>query len=144
MCSMTDQDALLALNEKRTALVREIAEFKSQIVWRQQALKHVEATLHLLDPVTYSKPTRHTRGKRSLPRKAKLGRLVMDTLRTAAQPLPTSEIVSAVLFAGGHAESVRASLVPRVRGNLIHLQRAGKVARSGSHRATQWALAANA
>jgi len=140
---MTEQNALLALNAKRAALLREIAELKSQVAWRQKALKHVDATLHLLDPVTYANLARQARGKRSLPRKAKLGRMVMETLRSAAQPLPTSEIVSAVLVAGGHAESVRSSLAPRVRGNLILLQRAGKVAKSGRYKSTQWALAAN-
>jgi hypothetical protein len=140
---MTEQSALLALNEKRAALMSEIAELKDQVAWRQKAIKHVDATLHLLDPVAYPKSLGRPRRRRSLPRKARLGRLVMETLRTAAQPLPTNEIVSAVLVAEGHAESVRSSLAPRVRGNLIYLQRAGKVARSGSYRTTQWALAAN-
>ena len=51
-------------------------------------------------------------------RQGKLGRMILDALRDAPRELATAEIVTAILMAGGHGESARRALAPRIGGTL--------------------------
>jgi hypothetical protein len=60
-------------------------------------------------------------------RQGELGQLILGALREAEGELSKSQIVSAVLRAGGHGEGARKAMAQRVRGNLGYLQRREKV-----------------
>ena len=68
------------------------------------------------------------------------GRVIMDVMRNADKPIFTQDITSAIRAAGGHGESAKPSVMPRVRGNLAYLHRE-KVVKSGNGPTARWELA---
>ncbi len=121
--------ALAALRDKRATLAGEIAQLDKQAKWKREQLGHVDATLAIFDPnyregsIPAKKPYRHIK----LFKQGELGRLILDSLRRAGRPLPTAEVVTAVMAAGRQSESARPALSGRVRGNLAYLERRGKI-----------------
>ncbi len=101
---------------------------------------HVDATLRLLDPSVEidAIPNKRLKGIK-LFRQGELGRLIVG-VREADTPVSTQAITTAVLKAGGHGESARPSVMPRVRGNLAYLHNREKVAKTGSGSTTRWTL----
>jgi hypothetical protein len=68
--------------------------------------------------------------------------MILGALRNAhGEPLSTAAVVRAVLDAGGHGDGARRAVAPRVRGNLVYLERRGKVVKAGEGGAARWALA---
>jgi hypothetical protein len=134
--------ALTALKQQRGTLAGEIASLKNRLVWAQEQLIHVDAALQLLDPQLFPDliPARRPRKRIKLFRQGELGRMIVDALRRAGKPVRTHDVVSAVLRAGGHHESVRPALAPRVRGNLAYLSAQQKVKKIGGGREASWAL----
>lgn len=135
--------ALSALRNKRATIASEIVQLERQLRHRRESLGHVDATLRLLDPsiepgaIPNKRPVKNI----TLFRQGELGRLILDALRTAeGKPLSTAAIVTAVLAAGGHGESARPSVAPRVRGNLAYLERRKKVRKTGSADGAKWIL----
>jgi hypothetical protein len=106
-------------------------------------LGHVDATLRLLDPSIEvdAIPNKRIVKRIRLFRQGELGRLILGALREADAPLSTAQIVTAILAAGGHGESARKAVTPRVRGNLAYLERREKVGKSGIGKASRWGLA---
>ena len=140
--SRGDRYALSALRKRRAILAAEIIQLERQVRARKDSLVHVDATLKLLDP-DYDAGT--VRPKRlpqriRLFRQGELGRLILGALRDAREPISTAAIVAHVIAAGGHGDSARAAMGPRVRTNLAYLIRRGKVSKSGNGRWTRWAL----
>jgi hypothetical protein len=135
--------ALAALKNKRATLASEIVQMERQLRHRRESLVHVDACLRLLDPATEpeSLPLKRVPKHIKLFRQGELGRLILDVLRNAGTPVSTQEITGAILEAGGHGETARPSVMPRVRGNLAYLHRRQKVIKSGSGKATRWSLA---
>lgn len=134
--------AIAALKNTRATLAAEIVQLERQLRHRKESLVHVDATLSLmdgdLDPSTLPKK----RLKRvKLFRQGELNRLVRDALREAGKPISAPEIVSYVLKAGGHDESARPTVGPRVRGSLAYLERRGEIAKSGEQKAARWSVA---
>jgi hypothetical protein len=119
------------LKSKRATIAAEIVQSERQLRHRKESLVHVDATLRLLDPSISldSIPNKRLLPKRVMPfRQGELGRLILGALRQVEEtPLSTREIASAILAAGGHGESARPTVAPRVRGNLCYLERRGKV-----------------
>jgi hypothetical protein len=66
--------------------------------------------------------------------------MIMDVMRNADAPISTQDITSAILAAGGHGESARPSVMPRVRGNLAYLHNREKVIKSGNGTEVRWRL----
>lgn len=134
--------ALAALKKQRADMAGEIACLSSKILWLKSQLGHVDATLRLLDPSIDLKglPVSRPRKRIKLFRQGELGRLIVDALRRAGKPVGTHEVVTAVLAAGGHGESARAALAPRVRGNLAYLEKAGKVVKQGHGKEVHWGI----
>jgi len=137
-----NQYALAALKDRRATLAGEITHLKRQLAWAQNQLDHVDACLTIFepgfDPAKIGQKLVHRRVK--LFRQGELGRLIIDALRRAGRPLGTHEIVTALLEAGGHGESARPSLGPRVRGNLAYQVRRGFVTSTGAGREIVWTL----
>jgi len=105
-------------------------------------LGHVDATLRLLDPSIEIDqiPNKRPRKRIKLFRQGELGRLIVGVLREADTPISTQDIASAILAAGGHGESARPSVMPRVRGNLAYLHNTEKLSKSGSGKDVRWEL----
>jgi hypothetical protein len=138
-----DRYALSALKHKRASIASDIVETERKLRHLKEALVHVDACLLLLDPEANPETIPNKRPVRRIKlfRQGELGRLILDALRDAPGELSTAEIVTAIITAGGHGESARRALAPRVRGNLAYLGRRRLVVKSGNGRTTRWALA---
>ena len=138
--SRGDRYALSALKNKRATIASEIVQLERQLRHRKDMLVHVDATLKLLDPSIEVEdiPNKRPPKRIKLFRQGELGRMILDALRRAGRPLSTAEIVTDVLAAGGHGESARPTLGPRVRGNIAYLERRKKVSKSGDRLTTRW------
>jgi hypothetical protein len=134
--------ALAALKDKRASLASEIIQLERQIRHRKEALVHVDATLRLLDPDLHVEgiPNKRSAKRIKLFRQGELGRLILGAIREAEKPLHASEIVSAIIKAGGHGDGARHALAQRVRTNLAYLSRNNKVSKQSSGRDASWAL----
>lgn len=134
--------ALAAMKDQRARLAGEIVTLQKRLAWAQEQIRHVDASLQLLDPQLFPDliPARRPQKRIKLFRQGELSRMVVDALRRAGKPIGTHDVVSAVLHAGGHNESVRPALSPRVRGNLSYLVAQQKVKKIGDGRAAVWAL----
>ena len=100
-------------------------------------------TLLLLDPKANPEaiPNKRHVKRIKLFRQGELGRMILAALRGAPGELATAEIVTAILTAGGHGESARRALAPRVRGNLAYLGRRRLVVKSGNGKGVRWRAA---
>ncbi|MGH6870869.1 MAG: hypothetical protein ACREHE_05115 [Rhizomicrobium sp.] len=145
MNDLGNKYALAALKRQRATLAGEIIDLKKRLAWAQQHIRHVDASLQLLDPQLFPNliPAKRPQRRIKLFRQGELSRLVIDALRRAEKPMGTREIVTALLKAGGHSESARPALAPRVRGNLAYQERRGKVIKAGSGSKVIWALSKN-
>jgi hypothetical protein len=134
--------ALAALKSQRGILAAEIVQLKRQLRHRKEMLIHVDATLRLLDPEIKVDSIRPKRAPKRIKlfRQGELGRLIIDAIRRSPDGVSAKEIVTALLKVGGHGESVRGTLSPRVRGNLAYLGSQGKVVKDGSGDTTVWRL----
>lgn len=135
--------ALSALRDKRAVLASEIVQLERQLRHRRESLGHVDATLRLLDPSVDidAIPTKRPRKRIKLFRQGELGRMILKVLREANGPVSTSQIVTVMLAAGGHGETARPTLAPRVRGNLAYQERRRTVLKSGNGASARWHLA---
>jgi hypothetical protein len=141
MNDLSNKYAIAALKNTRATLAAEIVQLERQLRHRKESLLHVDATLRLMDGDLDPSALPKKRLKRvKLYRQGELNRLVRDALREAGKPISAPEIVSYVLKAGGHDESARPTIGPRVRGNLAYLERRRIVSRSGDLRSTKWWL----
>jgi hypothetical protein len=135
--------ALAALKNQRASLAGEIAHMKKRLAWAEEQIRHVDASLQLLDPQLFPHliPAKRFQKRLKLFRQGELGRMIIDALRRAGKPLGTRDVVTALLKAGGHGESARPALTPRARGNLCYLEKRRKVSKSGRGMAVKWTLA---
>lgn len=140
--SRGDRYALSALRNKRATLASEIVELERQLRHRRESLVHVDATLKLLDPSIEidAIPNKRLPKRIKLFRQGELQRLILGALREADNPLPTADIVTAVLAAGGHGEGARKTMALRVRGNLAYLERRNVIQKIGARKTATWTL----
>lgn len=138
-----NQYAIAALKDQRATLAGEIEQYKRKLVWAQKQIRHVDATLHLLDPLANpgAIPAKRPQKRIKLFRQGELGRHIIDALRRAGKPLASAEIVSGVITQGGLGEAARVTLAGRIRGNLAYLERMSKVTKLGAGREAKWTLA---
>ncbi|MGQ0456113.1 MAG: hypothetical protein ACT4OU_03515 [Hyphomicrobium sp.] len=138
-----DRYALSALRNKRGSLAGEIVQLERKLRHCREAIKHVDATLRLLDPSgdPTALPKKRPPQRIKLFRQGELGRHIRDALRTAnGAPVLTADIVTYLLKVGGHGEDARAAMAPRVRGNLAYLERREVVRKTQRGSLIQWAL----
>jgi|GEM_PF-873491 len=142
MTDLGNRYALNALKAKRASLAGEITLLKKKLAWAQDSIRHVDATLMLFDPNGDPSGIRAKRPQKRIKlfRQGELGRLILGTLRRAGHSLGTHEVVAQLLSAGGFGEEAKASLGPRVRGNLAYLERSERVVKIGRGRYTKWAM----
>lgn len=137
-----DRYALVALKHKRATIASEIMQLERQVRHRKEMLVHVDATLRLLDPSIEVEaiPNKRPPQRVHLFRSGELGRLIVDAIRRAGEPVPINRIVDDLLRVGGHGESARRTLTLRVRSNLAYLTRTGRAIKEGEGRAARWGL----
>ena len=140
--SRGDRYALSALRNKRASLASDIVQLERQLRHCRESLVHVDATLRLLDPSAEpgSIPTKRPIKNIKLFRQGELGRTILDVLRQASEPVSTADVVTAMLRAGGHGESARRTMAPRVRGNLAYLHSRRKVTKHQSSGVVRWTI----
>ena len=140
--SRGDGYALSALRNRRALLAAEIVQLERQLRSRKESLGHVDATLRLLDPAVDidAIPNKRTVKRIRLFQQGELGRLILGVLRDANGPVSTVQIVRAILAAGGHGQSAKSAVAPRVRGNLAYQERRGLVVKTGTGKTVRWAL----
>ena len=140
--SRGDRYALSALRDKRAVLASEIVQLERQLRHRRESLGHVDATLRLLDPAidTDQIPNKRPRRRVKLFRQGELGRMILKVLREADTPISTQDVATAIIQAGGHGESARGAVMPRVRGNLAYLHNREKIIKSGNGKDVRWVL----
>jgi hypothetical protein len=134
--------ALAAMKDQRARLAGEIITLQKRLAWAQEQIRHVDASLQLLDPQLFPDliPAKRPQKRIKLFHQGELSRLVIDALRRAGKPLGTHAVVTAVLAAGGHGEAARPALAPRVRGNLAYQEGRGAVTKVGKARSATWTL----
>jgi hypothetical protein len=135
--------ALAALKDKRATLAGEIIQLKKQIAWKQEQLLHLDASIAIFEPGYDARRIRPKRPKERvrLFNQGELGRIVLEVLRRAGEPVTTPAVVTGVLAALGHGETVRPAMRGRVRSCLQYLNRDRKlVIKTGSARETRWGL----
>ena len=96
---MTDL-AVAALTRKRAELAGEIEEAQERIVQLRAGLVHLDATIRLLCPEAAPesiKPRKPTRKDCDWFGRGELGRLALDVLREAAEPLGSVALARAVM-----------------------------------------------
>jgi hypothetical protein len=142
MTDLGNKYALAALKNQRATLAGEITDLKKRLAWAEEHIRHVDASLQLLDPQLFPGliPAKRPQRRIKLFRQGELGRLIIDALRRAGKPLGTRDVVTALLKAEGHGESARPALGPRVRGNLAYQERRKKIAKAGHGKSVTWRL----
>ncbi|HVZ27740.1 MAG TPA: hypothetical protein VG798_03710 [Rhizomicrobium sp.] len=142
MTDLGNRYALSALRAKRGELAGEIAQLKKKLAWAEDSLRHIDASLAILDPARDPAeiPAKRPQKRVKLFRQGQLGALILAALRQAKTPQTTGEVVTAVLAACGHGEGARPGLAPRVRGNLAYLEGAGRVKKLNRGRQARWAI----
>jgi hypothetical protein len=143
MTPKANQYALAALKTRRAEMAGEIKSLKDKIIYRQEQLAHLDASILLLDP---SFPVETIRPKR--PRQVKLfkhgelGRMILDALRRAnGKALSNQEIAKVIVDAEGYGDSALPALALRVRGNLTYQYRERRtVTKIGDRLTARWKL----
>jgi hypothetical protein len=115
---------------------------KKQIKWREDRLAHVDATIAIFEPGfdIGSLPLKRLCKRVKLFKQGELGRLIFDALRRAGGPIPTADVVTAVMEAQGYEEGARSAFAPRVRGNLVYQRVRGTIAKIGNGNEARWKL----
>jgi hypothetical protein len=142
MTDLGNRYALSALRAKRGELAGEIVQLKRKLTWSEDSLRHIDASLAILDPARDPAliPAKRLQKRVKLFRQGQLGALILAALRRTKTPQSTVDVVTAVLEAGGHGEEARAGLRHRVRGNLSYLEAQGRVKKLGRGRDARWAI----
>lgn len=141
MHELSNKYALAALKEKRSTLAGEIAQLKSQILWREKQLVHLDATLRLFDPDMDPSKLPNKATHINLFKQGELSRYVLDALRRAGEPMAVKDLVTAVLQAMGHGEEGRNVIRVRVRANLSYHAKRETIVKVGEGPRTRWTLA---
>lgn len=140
--SRGDRYALSALKNKRATIASEIVQTERHLRHLRENLVHVDAALLILDPNSSPEMIRNKRPTRrvKLFRQGELGRMIIDTLRRAGEPVSTRHVVDEALRIGGHGEDARKALASRIRGNLAYQERRGAVSKLSSGTTALWTL----
>jgi hypothetical protein len=97
---MAEAHVISALKAKRVEIASEIEDHREKMRLAVIALDHVEASLRLFDPdVDFTALGPRKVAQVLYDTKGDTGRIILDTLRNATRPVPTSAICEAVMKA---------------------------------------------
>jgi hypothetical protein len=140
---LSNKYAFAALRDKRAEIAGKIAALRKEIVRQKDALAKVDGVIALFDPsyVVGSIPAKGARQRSNLFKHGELGRLTMDALRKAGEPVPTAAVVAYVAEAIGQPDAAK-RLAKTVATNLRYMEsRHRNVRKIGERETAQWALA---
>jgi hypothetical protein len=143
---MTATHVISALRVKRAEIGGHIHDLEKRIARQRANLANLDATIKLFSPGTNPDaipPKRPYRRTRYFARN-ELSRLTQDALRAASGPLTSAEISAAVMQAKGMPSgdaAFKEIVAVRALTVLRRLAKRGTVAKSGTSRDAQWALA---
>ena len=143
---MVEKHVFSALRLKRAEISGHIHDLEKRVARQRANLANLNSTIKLFSPGTNpdaipaKRPYRRTRYFAH----NELSRLTQDALRTASKPLTTAEIADAVMQAKGMPDANAAFkeiVADRALTVLRRLAKRSTVAKSGTNRNAQWALA---
>ncbi|WP_051335341.1 hypothetical protein [Methylocapsa acidiphila] len=143
---MADPHVISALRLKRAEISGYIHDLEKRLARQRASLANIDATIRLFSPGTNPEaiPPKRVYRRTLYFARNELSRLTMDTLRLARGPLSTADIASAVIRAKempcddlGLGEIVLDRTLAVLRGLL----KRGMVAKTGTTRSAQWAVA---
>lgn len=142
MTDLGNRYALSALRAKRAEIAGEIVALKRKLDWAEKSLRHLDASLNILDPTgdPTQIPAKRPQKRVKLFRQGQLGAMILGALRTAQRPLATAEVVRALVESGRLGDGAEAGLKARVRSNLAHLLKTARVLKQGKGVAVLWYL----
>src|SRR5437667_11764862 len=106
---LSNKYAFAALRDKRAEIAGRIAALKKQIARHKIELAKLDGVIRLFDPAykVGDIPAKRAKQRSNLFTHGELGRLILDALRKAGEPLPTGAIVAYVADAIGQGEAGR-------------------------------------
>jgi hypothetical protein len=143
---MTNSHVISALRLKRAEISGHIHDLEKRIARQRANLANLDATIKSfspganLDAIPPKRPYRRTRYFAH----NELSRLTQDAMRTASGPLTSAEIAAAVMQAKGMAAddvAFKEIVAARALTVLRRLAKRGTVAKFGTRRNVQWAIA---
>jgi hypothetical protein len=142
MTDLGNRYALSALKAKRAELAGEITVLKRKLDWAETSLRHIDASLNILDPSGDPTliPAKRPQKRVKLFRQGQLGAMIIGALRASQTPLSTAEVVRTLMVSGRLVEAAKTGLQPRVRSNLAYLQKQNRVSKIGKSRDCRWGL----
>src|SRR5437763_12295980 len=106
---LSNKYAFAALRNKRAEIAGRIAALKRQIARHKTELTKLDGVIRLFDPAYQvgSIPAKRAKQRSNPFTHGELGRLILDALRKAAEPLPTGAIVAYVADAIGQPDAAK-------------------------------------
>ena len=143
MSDLSNKYAFAALRNKRAEIAGKISALKKQIARHKIELAKLDGVIRLFDPAYQvgDIPAKRAKERSNLFTHGELGRLILDALRKAGEPLPTAAVVAYVAEAIGQPDAVK-RLAKTVASNLGYMARRHRtVAKTGEREAARWSLA---
>src|SRR5437868_4641019 len=140
---LSNKYAFAALRNKRAEIAGKISALKKQIARHKIELAKLDGVIRLFDPAYQvgDIPAKRAKERSNLFTHGELGRLILDALRKAGEPLPTAAVVAYVAEAIGQPDAVK-RLAKTVASNLGYMARRHRtVAKTGEREAARWSLA---
>src|SRR5436309_1186473 len=119
---LSNKYAFAALRDKRADIAGRITALKKQIAKHKAELAKLDGVIALFDPAYQvgDIPAKRAKQRSNLFAHGELGRLILDVLRKAGEPLPTAAIVAYVADAIGQPTAVKA-IAKTVATNLRYM-----------------------
>src|SRR5437764_8248304 len=119
MKETSNKYAFAALRNKRAGIAGRIAALKKQIARHKTELAKLDGVIALFDPAykVGDIPAKRAKQRSNLFTHGELGRLTLDALRKAGEPLPTAAVVAYVADAIGQPHAAK-RLAKTVATNL--------------------------
>src|SRR5438876_1895075 len=139
---LSNKYAFAALRDKRAEIAGKIAALKKQIARHKTELTKLDGVIALFDPAykVGDIPAKRAKQRSNLFTHGELGRLVLDALRKAGEPLPTAAIIAYVADAIGQPDAAK-RLAKTVATNLRYMAaRHRTVTKTGEREAARWSL----
>ena len=139
---MAESHVVSALIAKRSEVAGLIADLERKIAQQRADLVHVDAVLRLYAPELEPEciPSKAVRRRNGWFKAGELVRMVLDTLRIAPAPMPTREIIAAVMVRRSldPADARTARLIGKLVKNALTRQAGYLVEKIALYRSVTW------
>lgn len=133
---------IAALRAKRIEVAKQVQEAEKRVAYLRASLANLDAAMNILTPEHPDHiPARGPYKRTGYFNRNELPRLTTDILRKASGPLTAGEIAAAAIKLKGLPASAQEAATRHVLVIMKRLADKGDVARSGTPRNLQWAIA---